>query len=273
MAAVEVVQYSVIDLVAGLRGHPQRIEVTPTLYVVLSVGTAAKVALYLLCRAARAAKASDTLGALAEDHLSAFCRASRKRELSRSLALSVSRLKHALADDVWSNTATIFSAVMAAKVRGAWWVDPAGGIAISALIIARWAAVTWEQTKKLTGHTAPPEFVARVNKLAAEHSAYLAVDVTRCYHFGSRFNVEMEIVLPADMTVAESHDIALALQHKIEGQIDVERAFVHVDYLQRDGLEHKVERELNAGLAVPEPPVPALQQRVGRSTRGAASEA
>ena len=38
----------------------------------------------------------------------------------------------------------------------------------------------------------------------------------------------MEIVLPADMTVRESHDIALALQHKIEFLVDVERAFVHV---------------------------------------------
>lgn len=41
-------------------------------------------------------------------------------------------------------------------------------------------------------------------------------------------NVEMEIVLPGDMTVRESHDIALALQHKIEGLDEVERAFVHV---------------------------------------------
>ena len=41
-------------------------------------------------------------------------------------------------------------------------------------------------------------------------------------------NVEMEIVLPGNMTVMESHDIALALQHKIESLEDVERAFVHV---------------------------------------------
>lgn len=41
-------------------------------------------------------------------------------------------------------------------------------------------------------------------------------------------NVEMEIVLPGAMTVRESHDIALALQHKIEGLDEVERAFVHV---------------------------------------------
>ena len=54
----------------------------------------------------------------------------------------------------------------------------------------------------------------------------------------------MEVVLPGSMTVQESHDIALALQHKIERLDDVERAFVHVDHLGRDGLEHKVEREL-----------------------------
>jgi len=41
----------------------------------------------------------------------------------------------------------------------------------------------------------------------------------------------MEIVLPGDMTVRESHDIALELQHKIEGLEEVERAFVHVSYV------------------------------------------
>jgi len=46
--------------------------------------------------------------------------------------------------------------------------------------------------------------------------------------FHSADNVEMEIVLPGDMTVRESHDIALELQHKIEGLEEVERAFVHV---------------------------------------------
>jgi divalent metal cation (Fe/Co/Zn/Cd) transporter len=50
----------------------------------------------------------------------------------------------------------------------------------------------------------------------------------------------MEIVLPGSMTVIDSHDIALALQHKIEAMTDVERAFVHVDHQERDGLEHKV---------------------------------
>lgn len=54
------------------------------------------------------------------------------------------------------------------------------------------------------------------------------MDVTRAYHFGSAFNVEMEIILPGGMSVCESHDIALALQHRIEESDLVERAFVHV---------------------------------------------
>ena len=56
----------------------------------------------------------------------------------------------------------------------------------------------------------------------------IGVDVTRAYHFGSAFNVEMEIILPGNMSVCESHDIALALQHRIEESDLVERAFVHV---------------------------------------------
>ena len=31
----------------------------------------------------------------------------------------------------------------------------------------------------------------------------------------ARFNVELEIILPRDMTVQESHDLSLELQHKV----------------------------------------------------------
>jgi hypothetical protein len=64
------------------------------------------------------------------------------------------------------------------------------------------------------------------------------------FFFSPSDNVELEIVLPGQLTVIESHDVALALQHKIESLPDVERAFVHVDHQRRDGLEHKIEREL-----------------------------
>ena len=74
----------------------------------------------------------------------------------------------------------------------------------------------------------------QIEQIAIQHDPRLYVDCTRVYHFGARYNVEMEIVLPGVMTVMESHDIALALQHKIESLEDVERAFVHVSMYSDD---------------------------------------
>ena len=54
----------------------------------------------------------------------------------------------------------------------------------------------------MVGFTAPPEFITQANEIAAKHDSRLLVDCTRAYYFGARYNVEMEIVLPGDMTVA-----------------------------------------------------------------------
>lgn len=254
MAAVEVVQFSAVDLYNGMRGDKPHLELGPTMYTVLSVGTAVKLALFFLCSASVRAVPSDIMEALAEDHL----------------------------NDVWSNAAAIVGGALAARFPVIWWLDGASAIGISVLIIMRWmrvrssaaasapqpdarAQVIYDQMRKVMGHTAPPEFIEKVRALAAQHSPQLEVDCLRAYHFGSRFNVELEIVLPADMTVCESHDIGLALQHKIEGLEEVERAFVHIDYQTRDGLEHKVERELMLGDQVSSST--GLQQRASRATR------
>jgi divalent metal cation (Fe/Co/Zn/Cd) transporter len=98
------------------------------------------------------------------------------------------------------------------------------------------------------GHTAPPDFISNLNEMASAHDDRIELDCIRAYHNGALFNVEIEIVLPAEMTVRESHDIALALQHKVEMLDEVERCFVHVDYQTRDGLEHKIERTLTESL-------------------------
>lgn len=72
------------------------------------------------------------------------------------------------------------------------------------------------KVKKIVGGSAPEEFKGEVKKLADEHHNALNVDSVKAYHYGSRYNVEMEVILPADMTVADSHDIALELQHKVK---------------------------------------------------------
>lgn len=216
-SSVEVIQACIEDLIHGFNGEKPALFVGTELYVVLGLCIFLKFFLYVYCIMISKSipSSTDIVDALAEDHV----------------------------NDVWSNAAAIVGVTIAYNTE-AWYVDQAMAILITVLIILRWVRIMQEQIKKIVGFTAPQEFIDLVNDIAREHDTRIIVDVTRAYHYGARYNVEMEIVLPGDMTVIESHDIALALQHKIESLSDVERAFVHVDHQERDGLEHKVEREL-----------------------------
>lgn len=75
--------------------------------------------------------------------------------------------------------------------------------------------------------------------MGSSHNAHMTVDRVQAYHFGKRFLVEIEVVLPRDMCVEEAHDIALDFQKRVEQLSKVERAFVHVDYMRRAENEHK----------------------------------
>lgn len=68
------------------------------------------------------------------------------------------------------------------------------------------------------------------------------IDTVYVYHFGTRFLVEVHIVLDKNMTLKKAHDISEALQTNIESLDEVERAFVHCDYeySHMPADEHKV---------------------------------
>ncbi len=46
----------------------------------------------------------------------------------------------------------------------------------------------------------------------------LNVCVRRAYHFGARFMVEAEVIMPIHFTLKQVHDISLSLQHKVRMQ-------------------------------------------------------
>jgi len=101
-----------------------------------------------------------------------------------------------------------------------------------------------EHVTKLVGRHAPEDLVRRIEAVTDAHHPLLKRDALRCYHAGEGVVVELEVVMPSETTVRQSHDICLSLQDAVEAMHEVERAFVHVDYLSRCYPEHKVEREL-----------------------------
>src|SRR5262245_61579219 len=71
------------------------------------------------------------------------------------------------------------------------------------------------------------------------HSMILQVDTCYAYHAGNNLFIEVDVVMHQETQLSDSHDIAEALQLKLECLPNVERAFVHVDYEGHHMPEHR----------------------------------
>ncbi|CEG47866.1 cation diffusion facilitator family [Plasmopara halstedii] len=209
MAAIEVIQQSVKALVKGFNGHLREIDISSFTLIVLLVAIVVKLFLWYIC--AKIASHSPSADALAQDHR----------------------------NDVYSNLVAVSAAFVAHKHPSLWCLDSIGAIVISVYIAVSWLATGKEQVERLVGLQAEQEFIDHIRTLGDVHHPLMKTDIVRAYHFGNNYLVEMEVILPEDMCVKEAHDISLSLQIKVEGLDNVERAFVHVDYLERNYDEHK----------------------------------
>lgn len=68
------------------------------------------------------------------------------------------------------------------------------------------------------------------------------IDTIRVVHLGTKFFVEVHIVLIGSMPLAMAHDIGEELQRRLEKLDDVDQAFVHLDFEfnHLPAIEHKV---------------------------------
>lgn len=164
---------------------------------------------------------------------------------SLQLALSDPTLE-AIAQDHWndalSNGVSAIALLLALYSSSLWWCDGVGAIFISIYIIHSWYHTGKEQIEHLTGKSAPGELIEELMDLAEHFDERLLVDTCRAYHFGPKFLVELEVVMPMDTLLKESHDLGMELQYEIEAREEVERCFVHIDYESRDYDEHVVSK-------------------------------
>lgn len=82
-------------------------------------------------------------------------------------------------------------------------------------------------------------FINNIYYIALTHPGVHQVDTCRAYYAGNNLFVEVDIVLPPDTMLRESHDIGESLQIKLESIPTVARAFVHVDYETSHRPEHQ----------------------------------
>jgi len=170
----------------------------------------AKLGLLVWCRLAAARTGNVTVAALGQDAL----------------------------NDILSNSAALLAAVVTRLSPALWPADPIGAIIIGVYIICNWIFTGIEQLEMIVGKSADEEFLEQLREIAVSHDKNTRLDKISAYHFGPRFLVEVEIVMPEDTLLRRSHDCGIALQHKLETLEEVERAFVHVDYMHRPEDDH-----------------------------------
>ena len=104
----------------------------------------------------------------------------------------------------------------------------------------KWKMTFFENLFALIGRTAPPEFLSKLTFLIWNHHEDIKhIDTLKAYSHGSdHYIVEVDIVLPQDMVLKETHDIGETLKARLEQLREVERAFVHIDYENTHKPEH-----------------------------------
>jgi len=215
MASIEVISSSTMKLLNDWNAKDvAAIPFTPSTALLLVMIILLKAALYVWCeRVARRNPSNESVKAISQDNF----------------------------NDVISNTAALIAPGLT-QLGHDWWVaDPFAGIAISVYIIYTWLRTGYEQVDMIVGKRADPDFLRKIQSLASEHDPSMTLDQLKAYHFGPRYLVEIEVVMPESTTLRESHDAGIKLQHAIETLEDVERCFVHIDYQLRTCDDHDPE--------------------------------
>jgi cation diffusion facilitator family transporter len=146
-------------------------------------------------------------------------------------------------NDLLINGFGILTSVGGSKL--AWWIDPMGAILISLIISGNWLRTAFSEFLLLVGVSAGVEIQQLITYVCLTHSPIIeGIDTVRVYHSGPRLIAEVDVVMNAERTLRETHDVAEELQIKLESLPDIERAYVHVDFETTHAPEHSYKKDI-----------------------------
>ena len=106
--------------------------------------------------------------------------------------------------------------------------------------VNKWKKTFFENLSVLIGRTAPPEILEKVKTLFDHNEDIKEIGRLEAYTFVSdEYFVEVDIVLPQDISRCRAHVIGEKLQEKLENLPEVARAFVHIDFEDTHRVQHR----------------------------------
>jgi divalent metal cation (Fe/Co/Zn/Cd) transporter len=125
-----------------------------------------------------------------------------------------------------------------------WWLDPLGGLILSAYVILNWSRTSATHIRNLTGAAATADerniLLYTTMRFAKTIKQIQGIEA---YHSGDKLNVEVDIVVDEHTALRDSHDLGESLQYVLESIPYVDRAFVHIDYTGYNLPTHMSQQE------------------------------
>ncbi|CAP22024.1 Protein CBG15353 [Caenorhabditis briggsae] len=222
MASVQLIISSVTRIhAAAADGEKDEINVSwPTIGIMGST-IIVKLTLYLICQKY---KSNSSIKVLSLDH--------RNDCISITMALACAWLAYYYGIRTDQPTSGVsFFGMCPKEGCDLYYLDPIGAIIVSFYILYTWIRTGYAHFVMLSGKSAHPELINRIIHQCIEHDPRIShIDTVYVYHYGTKFLVEVHIVLDQNMSLKVTHDIAESLQTGIEAMSEIERAFVHCDY-------------------------------------------
>lgn len=134
--------------------------------------------------------------------------------------------KH-LMSDVISSVGIVFGLILA-ELTGWYILDPIMALVVALLLIRMAYTVLAKTCHDLMDHSCP-ESEAIIESVLKEHGGFLQYHDLKTRHVGEDIYVEMHLCVPADMTMAEAHQLTESIEDAIRVQIPSVVVSIHLE--------------------------------------------
>lgn len=107
--------------------------------------------------------------------------------------------------------------------------DSIAGILVAFFIIQSGYDIARENIDYLMGKAADPEIIKSLVEQALKIEGVKGINDVRSYYVGSKYHIEIHIEVDKEISTLVSHQIGKDVQHQLESNDKVGKAFIHID--------------------------------------------
>ena len=151
-----------------------------------------------------------------------------KGKAIRSLALEANAWHHR--SDAYSSIPVLVAVLGGIVFPDLWFADSVGAIVVAGFILHSGFEIAWPGIHQVADEGASDEVIEKLQNIALSCPEVISLHGFRTRYVGSDLHVDLHIVVPAEMSLMDAHDLSEKVERMlIDADENVVDALVHVD--------------------------------------------